>query len=179
MNSAEKPPPLPFTFPLSESSHCPGYSMILWECRRLPVGRIASSETPRPKIGIWGGCIGNDSFPSPPRPRNDNIQHHIRNEIEALIFIFQYRMAPILKLTYKFSIHLILDLLLLSKMHIERMNHGNSMRRNQVHFSNMSSSHAARAHFLGTQQTFPRCTGPSRHSSSQGAAGGPRKTCSR
>lgn len=48
-------------------------------------------------------------------PSNDNAQHHIRNEIEALILFFKYRIASVLKLTYKFSIHLIFNSLLLSK----------------------------------------------------------------
>lgn len=74
-------------------------------------GKIASPKTPLPsKIGIWGGCIRKWFFPS-----NDNTQYHIRNEIEALILFFKYRIASILKLTYKFSIHLIFNSLLLSK----------------------------------------------------------------
>jgi hypothetical protein len=73
---------------------------------------MASSETPLPsKIGVWGGCIRKWFF----FPSNDNAHYHVRNEIEALILFFKYKIASILKLTYKFSIHLIFDLLLLSK----------------------------------------------------------------
>lgn len=35
------------------------------------------------------------------------MQYQVRNEIEELILFFKYRMASILKLTYKFSINLI------------------------------------------------------------------------
>ena len=59
--------------------------------------------------------FGEDAFGNDFSPSNDNTQYHIRNEIEALILFFKYRIASILKLTYKFSIHLIFNSLLLSK----------------------------------------------------------------
>lgn len=92
--------------------------MILWEHwsiswggyqqkARLPLLRLLCPL----RLEFGEDAFGNDFF----FPSNDNIQYHIRNEIEALILFFKYRIASILKLTYKFSIHLIFDLLLLSK----------------------------------------------------------------
>lgn len=71
-------------------------------------------------------------------PGNDNIQYHIRSETEALILFFKYRIASILKLTYKCSIHLILNSLLLSKRTYKEGITETVMQWNQVHFSNTS-----------------------------------------
>lgn len=52
-------------------------------------------------------------------PRNDNLQHPIKNEMEELIIFFKHRIASILKLTYKFSINLISPLTSAEQRHIK------------------------------------------------------------
>lgn len=91
--------------------------MILWE--HWSISRIDHQQKARlPLLSLLCPLrseFGEDAFRNDFFSSNDNVQYHIRNEIEALILFFKYKIASILKLTYKFSIHLIFDSLLLSK----------------------------------------------------------------
>lgn len=103
-------------------------------------------------------------------PSNDNIQYHIRNEIEALILIFKYRIAPILKLTYKFSIHLIFASLLLSKCTYKEWITETVCSEIKFIFQRCQFK-CSQGLFSGHPTNVPQRHRPSRHSSSQGAAG--------